>query len=256
MNRRNLITAAAALSVPASGAGAKTNAIFELRYFRMRNGAQIQRTSDFLSKYYLPAAQRLKIGALGVFNALIGEQSPFLLTLTSYPGISAMESALEKMAADKEFQKGFEEYNSMSELGYIRMENSLLRAFNSIPNIEIPPVDAKRPPRIFELRTYESNNAKASKTKIKMFDDAEIKIFRRCGMLPVFFAETLIGRNLPNLTYMLAYDDLAAREKSWRTFAADPEWQELRAQPGLTDPEIVSNISNSILRPLPFSPIR
>jgi hypothetical protein len=30
----------------------------------------------------------------------------------------------------------------------------------------------------------------------------------------------------------------------------------LRAQPGLSDAEIVSNISNAILRPLPFSPIR
>ena len=57
MNRRNLITAAAFLSVPAQGATIK-NAIFELRYFRMRNGAQIQRTSDFLSKHYIPAAQR------------------------------------------------------------------------------------------------------------------------------------------------------------------------------------------------------
>ena len=75
-------------------------------------------------------------------------------------------------------------------------------------------------------------------------------------MLPVFFGETLIGRNMPNLTYMLAYDDWDARDKVWKTFGADPEWQKLRSTPGLTDPEIVSNISNAILRPLPFSPIR
>jgi hypothetical protein len=255
MNRRNLITAAAALSVPAPGAGAK-NAIYELRYFRMRNGAQIQRTSDFLSKYYLPAAQRVGIGPLGFFNALIGEQSPFVLALTSYASFGAMETGMEKMAGDKEFQKGFGEYNAAGELGYVRMENSVLRAFDSIPGIEIPASDGKRAPRIFELRTYESPNARASKTKIKMFDDAEIKIFRRCGMLPVFFGETVIGRNLPNLTYMLAYDDLAMRDKVWRAFGADPEWQKLRATPGLTDPEIVSNISNSILRPMAFSPIR
>ena len=253
MNRRNLITAAAALSVPAPGAAAK-NAIYELRYFRMRNGAQIQRTSDFLSKYYVPAAQRAGIGPLGFFNSLIGEQSPFVLSLTSYASFAAMEAAMDKMASDKEFQKGTAEYNS--DLSYIRMENSVLRAFDSIPGIEVPASDAKRAPRIFELRTYESPTAQASKTKIKMFDDAEIKIFRRCGMLPVFFGETLIGRNLPNLTYLLAYDDLAMRDKVWRTFGADPEWQKLRATPGLTDPEIVSNISNSILRPLAFSAIR
>ena len=255
MNRRNLITGAAALSVAAPGASAK-NAIYELRYYRMRNGAQMARTSEFLSNFYLPAAQRLGVGPLGFFNALIGEQSPFILALISYPSISSMETAMEKMAGDKEFQKGVGELDSGGELSYIRMENSVLRAFDSIPRIEVPASDATRAPRIFELRTYESPNVRASKTKIKMFNDAEIKIFRRCGMLPVFFGQTLIGHNLPNLTYMLAYDDLATRDKVWKTFGADREWQKLRATPGLTDPEIVSNISNSILRPLAFSPIR
>ena len=64
------------------------------------------------------------------------------------------------------------------------------------------------------------------------------------------------GRNLPSLTYVLSFDDLASRERLWGNFGSDPEWRKLRAQPGLSDAEIVSNISNSILRPLPFSPIR
>jgi hypothetical protein len=55
---------------------------------------------------------------------------------------------------------------------------------------------------------------------------------------------------------MVAYDDLPAREKAWRTFGGDPEWKKLRAMPEYSDAEIVSNVSNSILRPLPFSPIR
>jgi hypothetical protein len=75
-------------------------------------------------------------------------------------------------------------------------------------------------------------------------------------MRPVFYAETLIGARMPNLVYMLSFDNLAAREKLWQAFGADAEWQKLRAQPGLDDAENVSNISNSILRPLPFSDIR
>src|ERR1700716_2196204 len=138
MNRRNLITAAAALGVQVAAAATK-NAIFEPRDLRMRNGAQIQRTSGFFSKHYIPAAQRIGIGPLGFFNALVAEQSPFLLAVSSFSSIAAMETALEKMAADKEFQKGFSEYNSMSEPSYVRMESSLLRAFDSIPAIEVPP---------------------------------------------------------------------------------------------------------------------
>ena len=48
------------------------------------------------------------------------------------------------MAADKEFQKGVGEFDSAGELSYIRMENSLLRAFDSIPAVEIPATDSKR----------------------------------------------------------------------------------------------------------------
>ena len=249
----NAAASAGLAAVPA--AAAQPKAFYELRYYHMRNGSQTQRTADFLSKSLLPAAGRLGIGPLGFFSAVIGEGSPFILTLISYPSADAFADGMERLASDKEFQRGFDEYNSMSELSYIRMENSLLRAFDSVPAIAAPPA-GNRPPRIFELRTYESNNAKAAERKIRMFNQGEAAIFQRLGMAPVFFGETIVGRNLPNLTYMLSFDSLAARDKLWSAFGNDPEWQKLRAQPGLADAEIVSNISNAILRPLAFSPIR
>ncbi len=75
-------------------------------------------------------------------------------------------------------------------------------------------------------------------------------------MMPVFFGETRFGQNIPSLTYMLAFDDLAHRETLWNAFGADPEWNKMKALPGLSDPEIVSNISNTILRPLPYSQVK
>lgn len=237
-------------------AGAPRRAFLELRFFRMRNGRQVERTTEFLRSGWLPAAQRAGIAPLGCFSAVIAPQSPFILSLASYPSFAALEAAHDKLGADKEFLAALDQYDSMSELGYIRLESSLLLAFPSMPAIEVPPVGENRPARIFELRTYESPNDKALGRKVKMFGDGEIAIFRRCGMLPVFFGQTLFGHDLPSLTYMLAFDDLASRDKAWRAFSSDPEWQKLRATPGLADAEIVSNIGNSILRPLPFSPIR
>jgi hypothetical protein len=256
MQRRQFVGAAASAGfVPAPAAAAQQNAIFELRYYHMRNGSQTGRTADFLRSHFLPAAQRLGIGPLGFFGAVIGEGSPFILALISYPSAAAFAESGERLAADKEFQSGFDEYNSMTELSYIRMENSLLRAFDGMPSMAIPAA-GQRPPRIFELRTYESNNAKAAQRKIRMFNEGEAAIFQRLGMAPVFFGETLVGRNLPNLTYMLSFESMAARDKLWGAFGADAEWQKLRAQPGYSDAEIVSNITNAILRPLDFSPIR
>lgn len=259
MDRRNFLmtSAGAALAAPSLMA-LGNNAILEMRYVRMRNSAdnQVQRNTEFTGKYLLPALERAGIGPVGFFSSFIGAGGPFMLAVFSHASLSAMDVAYKKLRADREYQKGLSAFNSLPGLNFMRMEGALLYAFDGMPNIEIPPQDAKRPSRVFELRIYESNNGKTLKRKIKMFNDAEIAIFRRCGILPVFFGETIVGRDMPNLTYMVAYDDLAAREKAWRAFGGDPEWKKLRAIPEFSDAEIVSNVSNSILRPLPFSPIR
>jgi hypothetical protein len=257
MDRRQVFQAGAlAVAGATTAQGASQRSVFELRYVRMRNGPQVQRTAEHFEKAVMPAQRRAGAGPMGFFSALIAPDAPFLLSVVSYPSLASMEAALRKIDADKEFAKAADDYDSMSELRYVRMETSLLRGFETMPAVEVPRIEGGRAPRIFELRMYEANNLKASRRKIRMFDEGEIGIFRRLGMTPVFFGETIAGQNMPNLVYMLGFDDLAHREKAWRTFGTDPEWQKMRALPGLSDAEIVSNISSSILRPLPFSPIR
>lgn len=255
MKRRDFVTVAASAGLaaaPVSAAGG--NAIFEMRWYRLRNGGQVARTADFLAKHYVPAARRAGAAPMGFFNAVIGEQSPFVLALVSYPSLQAVLAVADKMAADAEFQKGSAEYDSGGELPYVRMETALLRAFDAQPQIVVP--SPRQQPRIFELRTYESSSARAGKTKIRMFNQGEAQIFRKLGMEPVFFGEAIAGRNLPNLMYMTSFADLADREAKWKAFGADPDWQRMRAIPEYADALIVSNISNAILRPLPFSQIR
>jgi hypothetical protein len=257
MQRRDFLAASAAAGMAgAAQADAPKNAFYHLLYFYMRTGPQVERTTAYLRDVWMPAAKRAGIGPVGFFSPVFGERSPYILSLASYPSFGAIETAHARMAEDKEFQKGWDEYNS-GDPAYIRMEGELLRAFDGMPQLAVPPVEQDRRARTFELRTYESMNEKASNRKVGMFNDGEIAIFRKAGMTTVFFGQALpVGRNLPHLTYMLAYDDMAAREKAWAAFGADPDWRKLRSQPGLSDAEIVSNISNTILRPLPFSPIR
>jgi hypothetical protein len=260
MNRRNfLLAAGGGLGMAIRGRGAEPkNAILEMRRLQMRNtpDGMAQHTTDFLSKSYIPALQRAGAGPIGAFGSVIAPESPFLLLITSYPSLAAFEISGQKIRADKEYVAAREAFHSANSVPYVRMESSLLRCFSSIPNLEVPATDGKRAPRIFELRRYESNNLSTLRKKIRMFDEGEIGVFRRLNMLPVFFGETVVGSNMPNLTYMLAFDDLSARDKAWSAFGGDAEWKRLRSQPGMADSEIVSNISNSILRPLPFSAIR
>jgi hypothetical protein len=231
-------------------------AILELRYYHLRSGRQVERTTAYLQRGLFPALERAGIRPAGCFNALIAPDTPFMLTVISYPSAAAIETGRDKLSADKELQAAADDFNTVGDPSYIRMESSLLWAFPSLPAVVVPPPTENRAARVFEVRTYEAPNDKGLARKIKMFGEGEFDIFRRLHMLPVFAGQTIVGAHMPNLTYMLGYDDLAAREKTWAAFSADPEWQKLRGSAGMADAEMVSNTSNSILRPLPFSAIR
>lgn len=260
MKRRSFVLSSLAASAMSSGALAippnGPRAWFELRFFHLRNDFERQRLDALLKDVYLPASNRLGFGPVGFFNVSVGPNMPMLVALTSYPSLAAMEAVLDQLAADSAWTKAMEEFSKPKEPAYARMESRLIRAFASLPSIEVPPQEAGRAARVFELRVYEARNLRASLMKIKMFEEGEIAIFRKTGLLPVFFGQTVVGTGLPSLTYMLAYDSVEAREENWRKFLSYPDWVKLRAMPGYSDAEIVSNIHSCFLRPTNYSPIR
>src|SRR5579883_3243068 len=247
MQRRDFLAAAiSAATLGTTAMPAATDmpkqAILEIRTFKIRNTTDnmAKRTTDFFKETYLPALQRHGVGPIGIFNSFVAQDSPFVLSVMSFPNIDAWDQLSAKMAEDKEYRERVTTYRD-SGLGYVRMESSLFRAFAAMPQIEVPPAKPElKGGRVFELRTYESNNLGTLQRKIKMFADGEIAIFKKLNMSPVFFGECIAGRNMPNLTYMLCYDDLAMRDKVWGAFGSSPEWQKLRSTPGLSDAEIVS----------------
>jgi hypothetical protein len=140
----------------------------------------------------------------------------------------------------------------------VRVESSLLAAFEGWPRLTPPASTASattKSKRIFQLRTYESPSYQDHVRKVEMFHKGEFEIFQRAGCHPVFFGDTLIGSRLPNLTYMLTFDNMQELEKSWAAFSADPEWKKLQSSPRYSYEAIVSNISNLILSPLAASQI-
>jgi NIPSNAP len=261
MNRREFVTAAVATGgvwLP-TGVTAEVAQYYELRRYHLRRGPGQALAEAYLKDAALPAWQRAGAGPIGVFNVMIGAESPTLYVLIVHKSLDAFAAMPGRLDADSEYQKAAAPYLNVGagSAAFVRIDASLLRPFDGMPRLELPfgGGDSIRRPRIFELRTYESHSEKAGRKKIEMFNGGEIAIFRRAGMAPVFFGETVIGANMPNLTYMLVYEDMAAHDKQWSAFAADPEWKKLSTTPGYTDPEIVSNISNTYLRPTTYSQV-
>jgi hypothetical protein len=230
---------------------------YELRRYQFRRGPMVKRFEDYVTQAALPAMSRMGIGPMGVFTPIGGTDTPAAYVLIPFKSLTEFATVGEKLRADAEYQKAGAEYinTPAGDPPYLRYESSLLVAFSGAPKLEVPAQKTAGKSRIFELRTYESHSKKANKKKIEMFNEGELALFRKHGLAPVFFGETLIGPKQPNLTYLLAFDDMAAKDKCWGAFASDPEWKKMSSTPGFTDAEIVSNISNVFLRPMACSQI-
>jgi hypothetical protein len=189
-----------------------------------------------------------------VFAPENGDASP-VFVLLRHRGMEGVVTTTAKLQADAEFQqKGAAFINApASAPAFKRMESTLLLAFQGMPALETP---AKGPDRVLQLRIYESPSVKTGQKKIEMFNDAgEIAIFRRVGLNPVFFGEAIVGDRLPNLTYMLGFEDRAALDAAWKRFGADPGWQALRKREEYADKAILSGITNLILKPAAYSQV-
>ncbi len=253
MNRREF--SLGAIATTATGLGGsllaqddQRPAFYELRTYELRNDLPVAAFRTFLEKTYLPAIRPLLSGPVGVFEIIFGQDAPSVILLLQYESLDKLRANSELTAKAGTAWKEFES----SGIPYIRYRSELFRAFEGHPRVEVPP--AREPGHVFELRTYESTNTLKAAAKVDMFNTEEIKIFRACAMQPVFFGEAVIGQKLPHLTYMLAFDDMAAREKAWSTFSANPDWNRIRNDPRWVD--TVSSIHASFLRPASFSEIR
>jgi len=107
---------------------------------------------------------------------------------------------------------------------------------------------------IYEMRIYRCLPGRLP-ALLKRFETATLKIWEKHGIKQAGFFTTLIGESNQELTYFLAWDSLADREKKWGAFMADPDWMKARAE-SEADGQIVGNIVSQILTPTAFSSVK
>jgi hypothetical protein len=61
------------------------------------------------------------------------------------------------------------------------------------------------------------------------------------GLSPVFFAQTIVGSQMPNLVYMVSGESMEEHKKHWQGFFNAPTWKKL-----IADPQYKDNVSRVI----------
>jgi hypothetical protein len=107
---------------------------------------------------------------------------------------------------------------------------------------------------IYELRVYRCVPGRLA-ALLKRFDTVTLKLWEKHGIRQAGFFTTLIGESNQELTYLLAWESLADRDRKWNAFQSDPDWTAARTQ-SEADGQIVGNIVSQLLVPTAFSSVK
>jgi len=268
MKRRTFLTAGAALGMtPVMGMSGLAESFEQsqtqkLQYFEwIRYQLPLAKSrQNLVSDYYrdvaIPALNKAGINNVGVFNVKHGSNDPTLHVIIPHPSLESIVTVNDRLLNDQNFVQAGERVLKapLPEMAFESMEKTIMRAFAHLPEIVVPTQKKENKARIFQVRTYEAPSLEASKRKIHMFNEGgEIAIFKKTGLQPVLFGETIAGDRMPNLVYILAFNDFADMDKGWAAFRDDPDWKKLSADSFYA--ETVSRINDWIWTPTAFSQI-
>jgi hypothetical protein len=163
--------------------------------------------------------------------------------LIPYDSPIAFSTIPDRLSADSEYKKTAAEFLGLpkSDPAYVRFQSSLLVAFDGMKKLALPPSTAEKKPWLFELRTYESPSESKGINKVQMFNSGEIPLMQEVGLSPVFFAQTMIGAEMPCLVYMVSGESRDDHKKHWKGFFDAPVWKKLSS-----DPQYKDNVSRVI----------
>ncbi len=229
-------------STPSSSSAASPQ-YFELRTYTTKTEAQQRLISNFWEKAAVPAYSRLGVSPIGVFTELQDSPSNKVYVLIPFATPGAYADIPAKLAVDTVYQSAGAAYldTPKSDPAYVRFESSLLVAFDGMKRLAVTPSTAGKTPWVFELRIYQSHSESKGINKVGMFNAGEIPLMQQVGLSPVFFGQTVVGSQMPNLIYMVSGENQDAHKVHWKAFFDAPVWKKL-----IGDTQYKDNVSKVI----------
>ena len=236
MNRRNWLFSVglpaagslAGLPATADSQAKKQSWVLSLESFRVNDAQQMTRLHSYLGGTFLSYLAQVHRGPKMFLDAIVAPHTPQAMAVTAFRSFDEMIEIRNKVAA----HPGIQRARADLECGESQI---LVTGADSLQFHEGP---HRRRGGIFELRSY---LAPAWRDRPPAATGAA---FRRAGIDPILTASAA-GEHLPRFTYLVPFENLAARQEAWARLDADSEWSGLQAKV----------TSASIYKLAPYSPL-
>ncbi|HET7000376.1 MAG TPA: NIPSNAP family protein [Puia sp.] len=233
------------------------NDIYELLVYKLKTADQITATDNYLKDAYIPAMHRLGIRQIGVFKPMANDTSEIkkIIVLVQYISLDVWQRTKTNILNDAVYTAAAKPFRDAdtANLPFARVESTIMEAFPDAPKL-IPTTLISNPDAIYELRSYESPTEELHRIKVNMFNTGgEVALFKRLDFQAVFYSDVLSGGRMPNLIYMVAFANTAAREEHWKAFGSSPEWKKISVDPIYRNNVSVNHIDSWILKRTSYS---
>ena len=228
---------------------------YELKIYHFNNRGQQDRVEKYLKDALLPALHRVGINRTGVLKTLESDTTGLkIYVLIPFESGEQLLLLPQQLQNDNQYETAGNDYLNATNDNppYSRFETVIMLAFENMPELKVPNLTTPKSERIYELRSYESATEKIHQNKLQMFNQGgEIDIFKKIDANPVFFGQVMSGSHMPNLMYLTAYANKAAREDHWTVFKNNADWKRISSMP-----EYKNNVSHAdilFLQPTDYS---
>jgi hypothetical protein len=119
-----------------------------------------------------------------------------------------------------------------------------------------PVAHAQAGNRVFELRTYTTNEGKLPNLQAR-FRDHTTRLFTKHGMTNIGYwtpQDAPLSQN--TLIYVIAHKSRDAAKASWAAFRADPDWQKAAAASEVGGKILAKSPESVFMDPTDYSPIK
>jgi hypothetical protein len=254
MNRRSLLSwlgASAAsgftpLTIVAHAQPKKLTGVLSLESFRVTHPDQMPRLHAYLGGAVLPVLSRIHDGPKMFLDAIVAPHTPQALLLAAFSSFDEMLDIRGRIAAHPGIRQARADLESAQVPALDQVQSQVL--ITTEESWRFPEGSNHAETGVLELRSYHAPAWHAG-------PPARVgAILGRAGIHAIVNASIAAGEHLPQFTYLIPFESLAARQEAWARVDADPEWIDLQRESIAAHGCEVKVTGKSIYKLAPYSP--
>lgn len=233
-----------AFSAFAKTPGANGMRVISLESFCVTDAGQVTHLRSYISDALLPCMDQFCNSPRMCLEAVVAPHTPQTLLLAVYPNFNEMLEMRRRIASDLRVSRAWAGIESAQVLDDVRSQ--VLVA--SEESVRFPAESAFVESGLFEVRTWHAAAWREG-------PPPEVSsVLSRIGIHPVVAGAPAAGEHLPRFTYVVPFDNLAARQEAWARLEEDAQWREMQRESIASYGSGVRTTAKAIYKLAPYSP--